>query len=616
MIRRKECQRKGASPLGLTPATPAYIGRYTAPRLVIGTRQSRVRKGPLHVHPLHGGNCVVMSQDSEQVVHTRPVYRYSLLPSSTHIRLLRLGASTPLCGTLTYHSLRDGTSPYTTLSYSWGRDSDGDASLSREILIDGARLAITENLYDGLMRVRPNEERPPYFLWADALCINQGDIPERNSQVAIMADIYRKASNLIIWLGEDHDSNHDEVANMILSQTASNGRYATDWTEDLAIDFFPTYSASLGGLLSDRVESESMFKSMLTLGVHTDDDIYRESEPTYGRLITFSTYQRSSDLVGYSLEAQRKEHANEASMKAHACLGMTDWIFLAEALLQPSRQGHYSDLNTLVTNSLAALVALFGRRYFSRRWIVHEVYNSVPEQTVVLWNQFCWPLKTFVQSSSSLRGLHTPTQYDEAPMETPCGTPDLIRRIHETADHVSNVLNVHTRSTLVGATNPMQCVMLYQGMDCVDPRDRIFAFSSMSLNNSLRPSYQDYSLSAADVYTEFAKSMIYEGRTHDILISAAFQRDDEWSAGFSSTMTDGGLSSWIPDFRLKIYDKISTYRLQDSKLRAVVSPCGKILRLRAIPLTISQVGTGIKMARSGRISVGIDWFEAPFRFKH
>lgn len=39
------------------------------------------------------------------------------------------------------------------------------------------------------------------------LCINQGDIMEKNSQVQLMPSIYEKAENVVIWLGEaSHDS--------------------------------------------------------------------------------------------------------------------------------------------------------------------------------------------------------------------------------------------------------------------------------------------------------------------------------------------------------------------------------------------------------------------------
>jgi hypothetical protein len=39
------------------------------------------------------------------------------------------------------------------------------------------------------------------LIWIDAICINQKTVPERNHQLLLMRDIYRKSEGLIIWLG-------------------------------------------------------------------------------------------------------------------------------------------------------------------------------------------------------------------------------------------------------------------------------------------------------------------------------------------------------------------------------------------------------------------------------
>ncbi|KAK2057545.1 hypothetical protein LY76DRAFT_657086, partial [Colletotrichum caudatum] len=48
-------------------------------------------------------------------------------------------------------------------------------------------------------------DSPPrdILLWADALCINQKDVPGRNQQVRMMGDIYAAARSAVIWLGEE-----------------------------------------------------------------------------------------------------------------------------------------------------------------------------------------------------------------------------------------------------------------------------------------------------------------------------------------------------------------------------------------------------------------------------
>jgi hypothetical protein len=39
------------------------------------------------------------------------------------------------------------------------------------------------------------------LLWIDGICINQVCVEERNTQVSMMADIYRNARRVLVWLG-------------------------------------------------------------------------------------------------------------------------------------------------------------------------------------------------------------------------------------------------------------------------------------------------------------------------------------------------------------------------------------------------------------------------------
>ncbi|KAK4122193.1 hypothetical protein N657DRAFT_493824 [Parathielavia appendiculata] len=54
---------------------------------------------------------------------------------------------------------------------------------------------------------RPDAVR---VLWADTVCINQRDIPEKNRQVRLMSRMYSQPSTVLIWLGDD-SSGFDEL---------------------------------------------------------------------------------------------------------------------------------------------------------------------------------------------------------------------------------------------------------------------------------------------------------------------------------------------------------------------------------------------------------------------
>lgn len=86
---------------------------------------------------------------------------------------------------------------YLALSYVWG---PGPPSCA--ITVDGRNFFIRTNLYDFLCsfaRLPDNQNQP--LLWIDQLCINQEDFPERNQQVQLMSQIYRRCESLIMWLG-------------------------------------------------------------------------------------------------------------------------------------------------------------------------------------------------------------------------------------------------------------------------------------------------------------------------------------------------------------------------------------------------------------------------------
>lgn len=96
----------------------------------------------------------------------------------------------------------DAAPPFEALSYAWG-----DPLPRHEIRCSGRRAEIGPNLYSALCHIRRLQPAGrTAWVWADALCINQDDIAERESQVRLMGDIYSAASITLIWLGEDDDS--------------------------------------------------------------------------------------------------------------------------------------------------------------------------------------------------------------------------------------------------------------------------------------------------------------------------------------------------------------------------------------------------------------------------
>ncbi|KAL8926894.1 MAG: hypothetical protein Q9208_002703 [Pyrenodesmia sp. 3 TL-2023] len=129
-------------------------------------------------------------------------FHYEALSNPRRIRLLKLlpasSRSEDITCTIDKACLDDDVQ-YEALSYTWG-----DATQRSELHSNGEVLSITCNLDTALRHLR--HSLAPRILWVDAVCINQSDTEERNQQVALMRDVFTKASQVIAWLGEEHPS--------------------------------------------------------------------------------------------------------------------------------------------------------------------------------------------------------------------------------------------------------------------------------------------------------------------------------------------------------------------------------------------------------------------------
>lgn len=79
---------------------------------------------------------------------------------------------------------------YTALSYTWGSPKP-----EYHLSIKGTYLAVRENLHRFFLSYADQG-----YVWIDQICINQSDVEERSSQALLMADIYRRAEFVAVWL--------------------------------------------------------------------------------------------------------------------------------------------------------------------------------------------------------------------------------------------------------------------------------------------------------------------------------------------------------------------------------------------------------------------------------
>ncbi|KAH8812124.1 heterokaryon incompatibility protein-domain-containing protein [Xylogone sp. PMI_703] len=102
-------------------------------------------------------------------------------------------------------ALNDERHPtYEALSYCWG-----DSSQTELIQCNEQDIYVGSNLGQALRHLRLLHRTR--VLWADAICINQQNIQERNNQVSIMSLVYRHAELVIVWLGEATDTTQEAL---------------------------------------------------------------------------------------------------------------------------------------------------------------------------------------------------------------------------------------------------------------------------------------------------------------------------------------------------------------------------------------------------------------------
>ena len=153
-----------------------------------------------------------------------------------HLRIEQSSTATNLQCSIWRTELVHG-SDYTALSYTWGASRP-----SKEIWVQSEhgweypprRLYVGQNLFDFLVayttqpwgRSREGVLRPR--LWIDQICIDQSNTGELSAQVSIMNKIYKRAKDVLVWLGceaamveamrqlRDHESQADRALVMIL----------------------------------------------------------------------------------------------------------------------------------------------------------------------------------------------------------------------------------------------------------------------------------------------------------------------------------------------------------------------------------------------------------------
>jgi hypothetical protein len=128
---------------------------------------------------------------------------------------------------------------YTALSYAWG-----DASNKATLMVDGRMTIIHRSLFNAISTLRSSAcDR---LIWADAICINQADIHEKNHQVSMMGEIYEGAKNVAVYLGQPTEHTEEGMLSLRSLMDMHPPRKEPSWS-DIAL---PKLEKSFADILS------------------------------------------------------------------------------------------------------------------------------------------------------------------------------------------------------------------------------------------------------------------------------------------------------------------------------------------------------------------------------
>lgn len=172
----------------------------------------------------------IEASEKEQVFQSRLPLTYLPLKHSG-IRVLSLNpgvAGTEITADMEVFNLDEHESlKYNALSYVWGPEP-----AIHPIVINNETFLIRPNLFHALQRIRDRSEC--LKLWVDSVCIDQTNTLEKTEQVGRMADIFHKARNVWIWLGEE-DSTSKTAMDFIPEIVHSAFKWNDLWWEQPGI---------------------------------------------------------------------------------------------------------------------------------------------------------------------------------------------------------------------------------------------------------------------------------------------------------------------------------------------------------------------------------------------
>jgi hypothetical protein len=303
--------------------------------------------------------------------------------------------SSPLVCSIGYASLDDASRVnYEALSYCWGdlsktlpitlRHPTKPLSEDDHIHYAEQTFAVTIELQSALVHFRRKEERRT--LWIDAICINQADSDERSRQVSMMGEIFSHGERVLVWLGP-----HDEYSELVWALlNACQPWDAADPMLDQLIDLSGGGRREWLSILPER--RARPYDHDAKPSVHLPSDL----ETKYGIPATFFA------------ACANDAHVRRMLVSVYQKKYPRTWSYSDTIVDLPENPEK-------ITNAVdIALHGFFARPWFSRVWVIQEVFrapkhlNGQPNVIVHIghstlpWQDLCESMKVLAHNHAKM----------------------------------------------------------------------------------------------------------------------------------------------------------------------------------------------------------------------
>ncbi|PNP53740.1 hypothetical protein THARTR1_05864 [Trichoderma harzianum] len=399
-------------------------------------------------------------------------------------------------------SLND-TPKYVALSYVWG-----GAFQDGTLHINGHEQRIGRSLETALRYYRRSGWSMP--LWADAVCINQGDVAERSSQVSIMDLIYSSAATVFVVLGAGVDLAADDYFAKV--KELHKFRFSVYGQKYFEAVSLPAWDESNPARALDDKKSSVLF-SFLERAVSLKINDHLSTVPQWGG--TFEASEESQypwqTLIQTFEEVTRESWWDRVWTLQESVVGSSPifvyrttavpWTMIKEATI--SMGAHITDCCTSYLANDAP------PRYASAVKLLLAHVDNI-EKTRQIYTKLRHGIKT---DQLILTSLFPKKDFEGTVAVEITGNLDSYLFYRYLCMH-------HTR-------------------DATDARDKVYALLSLiKLGNNPSFIYPDYGKGLEDVYINTARTLIQESGSLDILSAAGRLRNDKFP-------------SWVPDWSIR-----------------------------------------------------------------